>query len=433
MIRVIRRHASTGVLPLLISEIVIYFACFYAAAEILYPPSGWFYLFYDGGITLAAIAILTIIIAMYFFDLYAEVQVYSRVLLIQQLCQSLGVAIIAQTVAMYALRDWTVPHLMMLIACAFALVAIVLWRLLYSALLTRIVGKDRLLFLGRSSTAEAVAEAVESDPRMGFHVIGFLDDHADGPPVLGPASSLRAMVAEHKPRLLVVGMPERRASMPVADLVALRFGGLRIEEACQTFESVCQRVSLPDLSAQQLLFSRALAPRPNSVRLSRITGTALAILLLIVLSPVMLAIAVLLRGSPGKPALIRLPRVGKDGRLFTMLRFRREAGLPPFFQRFHLDALPELINVIRGEMAMVGPQPEDPEREQELARDLPFYGYRQSIPPGITGWAQINVNRKNIDDKRLALEYDLYYIKHLSQALNLYIVIHSLKNRILWP
>jgi len=424
MIRVIRRHASTGVLPLLISEIVIYFACFYAAAEVLYPPSGWFYLAYDGGITLAAMAVTTIIVAMYFFDLYAEVQVYSRVLLIQQLCQSLGIAIIAQTVAMYALRDWTVPHMMMLMACAFALVAIVLWRLLYSAVLTRIVGKDRLLFLGRSPTAEAVAAAVENDPKMGFQVIGFLDDNAKG---------LRAMVAEYKPRLLVVGMPERRASMPVADLVALRFGGLQIEEACQTFESVCQRVSLADLSPRQLLFSRALVPRPNSVRLSKVTGTAVAVLLLIALWPLMLAIAVILRISSGKPAIIRLARAGKDGRPFTMLRFRREGGLLRVFKRFHLDALPELLNVVRGEMTMVGPQAEDPERARQLARELPFYEYRQSVLPGVTGWAQINVNRKDVENKRLALEFDLYYIKHLSQALNLYIVIHSLKNRILRP
>jgi lipopolysaccharide/colanic/teichoic acid biosynthesis glycosyltransferase len=425
MIRVIRHHASVGVLPLLLSEIGLLFGCFYAAAEILEPPSSWDYLFNEGGITLVLLAIATIILAMYFFDLYAEVQVSSRVLLLQQICQSLGVAILAQTVAAYVFRDWTVPQLMMLYSCGFALVALFCWRIVFGALVRRIGPLDKLLFLGRNDTSEAVARAIELQPNSGYRVIGFLDDNPAGAHVLGGFSALRQMVEVHKPSLLVVGMPERRSAMPVGDLVALRFGGLQIEEASKTYESVYQRVRLQDLSEQQVMFSRAFVPRPSALNFVRLIGFLLATQLLLLLSPLLAAIALWLRITSSGPVLLRLPRVGKDGRVFQMLRFRAA----PKLLRFHLDALPQLINVLRGEMSLVGPYAESREQASAL-ESQPFHRYRTAVPPGITGWAQIHQTDQNRGDQALTLEYDLYYIKHMSQALDLYILVHSLKNRV---
>ncbi len=438
MIRAIRHHAPVGVLPLLASEIVLLFACFYVSAEILYPPSAWLYLFVEGGITLVGIAIATIILAMYFFDMYAEVQVSSRVVLLQQICQSLGVAILAQTVATYVFRDWTVPQLLMLFGCGMALVSLFCWRLLFSAVIKRIGPTDNLLFLGRNATSSAVAAAIERDSRANYRVIGFLDDDFarqddSGAPVLGGFSTLRQMVAEHKPSLLVVGMPERRAAMPVADLVALRFEGLQIEEASKTFESVYQRVRLEDLSEQQVMFSRTFVPSNGALNMARLVSFVVAVLGLLVLSPLLIGVWLWLRLRGNEPALARYAREGKNGKLFYMWRFRRDASLKWLYGRFRVDAFPELLNVVRGEMSLVGPCPEEPEAAAMLNETLPFYHYRDAIPPGITGWAMVNQTAENADDRALALEYDLYYIKHLSQAFNFYILVHSLKNRVLRP
>jgi len=437
MIRVIRHHASAGVLPLLVSEILLLFACFYVSAEMLYPPSAWFYLFLDGGITLVVLAIATIILAMYFFDMYADVQVSSRVLLMQQICQALGVAILAQTVATYIFRDWTVPQLLMLYSSVIALFGLFCWRLLFSALVKRIGPTDNLLFLGRNATSDAVAAAIERDPRAGYRVIGFLDDdtqrEASGPQVLGGFASLRQMVAEYKPSLLVVGMPERRAAIPVADLVALRFEGLQIEEASKTYESVYQRVRLEDLSEQQVMFSRTFAPRGGAVNMARFVNTIVAALSLILLLPLLLPVALWLRLRGKGPVLAKFPREGKNGRVFQMRRFRQEPSLHWLYRRIRVDVMPELLNVLRGEMSLVGPSPEEPSAAKMLTEALPFYHYRNAVPPGITGWAQVNQTAENQDDRALALEYDLYYIKNLSQALNFYILMHSLKNRVLRP
>ena len=427
MIQVIRRHTPVGLLPLLVLDIAILSACFYASAELLYPPSAWYYLFLDGGVTMVAIAIATIISAMYFFDLYAEVRVTTRVVLLQQICQALGTAILMQTVAIYLFRDWTVPHLLMLYSSGFALLVLFFWRIAFSLLIERIGGFDKLLFVGRNSTAEAVAHAVDTNSKTGFRVIGFVDDDPAGARVLGNISSLRSVVEQYKPGLLVVGLSERRDTMPVADLVALRFSGLQIEDAGKTFESVCQRVRLAELSEEQVMFTRAFAPSAGALRLARVFSFLLAAVCLPLLFPLFLLIAAWLKLRSKQPVLLRLPRAGKDNRNFFMLRFRADSAL----RRFHLDAMPELFNVLKGDMSWVGPRAEAPQGAREMANSLPFYEYRASVPPGITGWAQIHQTRENEADCQLALEYDLYYIKHMSLALNLYILVHSLKNRVL--
>ena len=147
--------------------------------------------------------------------------------------------------------------------------------------------------------------------------------------------------------------------------------------------------------------------------------------LLLLLSPILIAIALWLRVTSSAPVLLHLPRLGKDSRLFNMLRFRTA----PKLRRFHLDSLPQLFNVLKGEMSLVGPHAESLEQAAAL-ESLPFHGYRTAVPPGIIGWAQIHQTESNREDAALALEYDLYYIKHMSQALDLYILVHSLKNRV---
>ena len=423
MIRVIRPNAPGGALPLLLVDVALLGACFYAAAEYLYPPSAYYYLFLEGGVTLTAIAIATIVFAMYFFDLYADLRSGSRIVLLQQLCQALGVAIIAQTVAIYLFRDWTVPHLMMIYSCLLALAVLFIWRLAFGRLIESVAVHGKLLFLGRSSTSEAVAQAIEADPKTGYRVVGFVEDSA--------VNSLRTMVEEHKPNLLVVGLSERRDVMPVADLVALRFSGLQIEEASKTFESFYQRVCLPDLSEQEVMFARAFVPSAGALNVTRVLSFVMAVFCLIVFSPVLLLLAIWLKLRSREPMLIKLERESQNGRKFFMLRFRRHPSLERLFDRYHVDALPELINVLRGDMSLVGPRPETPECVQALVESLPFYNYRTLVPPGVTGWSQIHTNEHNRDNQELALEYDLYYIKNISLALDLYILAHSLKNRVL--
>jgi lipopolysaccharide/colanic/teichoic acid biosynthesis glycosyltransferase len=437
MISVLRHHAPAGVFPLLTSEMLLICAAFYGAASILYPPDASLYFLYEGGLERTLLVLATIVSALYFFDMYSDIAVQSHMLLFQQLCQAIGVALLAQSLIAYAFRDFILPHLLMLYGSVFALVGSFLWRSLYSAVLLQAVGHEKILFVGCNATVRDIAEEIASDPASGYQVVGYLDNHAaenipDGQtPVLGPLASLRKVVAERKPGRIVVGLPERRDHMPVRDLLELRFSGCRIEEASVTYETVYKRICSRELSPARVVFLRELTPAANSLWFSQTLSRMLAALLLVLLSPLLLALAVALRIGSRSPVLARLPRLGKSDRVFQMLRFRDSRVLGSLNRRLRLAALPGLFNVLKGDMALVGPRPASLDRARRLSAELPLYEYRHNVRPGLTGWAQINSVQGNADESVRELEYDLYYIKHMSQALNAYILLNTFKNRVL--
>ena len=426
MIRVIRHHAPAGALPLLITEIILACGCFYAAGMVLFGPDPSIYFLWEGGAPRVLLGLATLLMALYFFDLYKEPAVTSRVALAQQLCQAVGVMLLAQSVVSYVQRDWIVPHWLMLYSSGYILVALYLWRLIYSAAVLRAVGKERVLFVGRSETVEEVREEMMSDPASGCEVIGVVDEGG-----LGPLSSLKEFVARYRPHRVVVGLPERRGVMPVADLLDLRFSGCRVEEAGQAYETSYRRVCLRETKLKRVIFSRELCPPPESVMLTGLGSRLIASLLVLLLWPFILLIALALRLRARGPVLAPSECVGREGRRFRLLRFRKAPGLGPLYHRLHLDALPELLNVMRGEMAIVGPRPETVESAAERAALHPLHEFRQNVLPGMTGWAQINLVEDEPTHPMLALEYDLYYVKYMSQSLNTYILIATLKNRVL--
>jgi exopolysaccharide biosynthesis polyprenyl glycosylphosphotransferase len=273
-----------------------------------------------------------------------------------------------------------------------------------------------------------------------------------GGKVLGPMSSLRDIVRATQPHRIVIGMFERRNTMPVPELLELRFGGHIIEEISTTYERVCGRVCLKEIRPSQLIFSGELGPRPQNMVYQRLLNIVAAGAGLLVASPIMLLTALAVRVSSPGPVLYRQERVGLDGELFTVYKFRSmrvdaEAGtgavwaqkddprvtsVGRIIRRIRFDELPQLINVLKGEMSMVGPRPERPEFVRSLNEQIPYYRQRHCVRPGITGWAQINYKYGDtLEDTITKLEYDLYYIKNMSWALDNYIIFHTLKAMLL--
>jgi len=246
----------------------------------------------------------------------------------------------------------------------------------------------------------------------------------------------------------VVGMTERRARLPMQELLDLRFAGVPIEEAAATYEWVCGRICTKELRPAQLVFSAELGPNRRSVALQSFYTPALALVGLIVAAPLMLVAAAAVKLFSRGPLLYRQTRVGRDGKPFTLYKFRSmregaEAGtgavwasendprvtvVGRWLRRLRIDELPQLWNVVRGEMSIVGPRPERPEFVKVLSERIPYYRQRHCVKPGITGWAQINHGYgDSVEDTIAKLEYDLYYIKRISLSLDLYIMFHTLK------
>jgi sugar transferase (PEP-CTERM system associated) len=337
-------------------------------------------------------------------------------------------------------------------------VSILAWRLFYSSYLLRALGEQRLLLLGRNDLALQIARHLAERPEYGMRVVGCLDSASDeatspgGLVRLGGIAELREVASATKPDCIVVGLKERRGHVPLIDLLDLRFSGVKIEEAATTFESVFKRVSLHELRPGQLIYSGELGPRPGQVALQLAYSNLIALVGVILCAPLMLLVALAVKLSSRGPVLYRQTRVGWQGKPFTLYKFRSmyenaEAGtgavwasredprvtrIGRWLRLLRLDELPQFFNVLRGEMSLVGPRPERPEFVEVLTETIPYYRQRHFVRPGITGWAQLNHKYgDSVEDAARKLEYDLYYIKHMSPALDAYIVFHTVKTMVL--
>jgi exopolysaccharide biosynthesis polyprenyl glycosylphosphotransferase len=228
----------------------------------------------------------------------------------------------------------------------------------------------------------------------------------------------------------------------------VRFSGVHIEEASRTYEAVFGRVCVADLRPSQLIFGTELGPRVRNLRIQAIYSMIIAGFALLVVSPLLLLVAIAVKLTSPGPVLFRQTRVGMNGLPFTVYKFRsmvadaeaktgavwasrsdpRVTPIGRFLRKTRLDEFPQLFNVLRGEMSIVGPRPERPEFVQTLSELIPFYRQRHCVRPGITGWAQINYKYgETVQDTIVKLEYDLYYIKNVSLSLDVFVMFHTVK------
>jgi len=451
--RLFKVFFPTRVVGLLISEIAIIFGC-YLLAALFATETPNIFLFEDAGFYRIGIVTVCIVTGFYLNDLYSQVRLRLKSQLVQQVCFVLGVSFLIQSLFDYLkLTDWALPKWTMIYGSFLVLLVQPSWRVLYDRVVMRQLARDTVLFLGASPVALMVGERLAENVHFGLSVAGYLEDSPAAKQLpsnmlLGPTSDLRAIVETLKPKRIIVGMAERRGRLPVHDLLELRFSGIHIEEAQTAYETVFSRVSVKDLRPSQLIFMADLGPRPQSEFWQGVYSFVLALLGFLITIPVTLVVALLVRLTSPGPVLYRQTRAGKNGVNFVLYKFRsmfedaeaksgavwaskddpRVTPVGNWLRRLRLDELPQLINVLRGEMVIVGPRPERPEFVKVLVEQIPYYQQRLAVKPGITGWAQINHKYGDtLEDTLLKLEYDLYYIKNLNMTLDLYIMFHTAK------
>jgi len=311
-----------------------------------------------------------------------------------------------------------------------------------------------VLFVGRSPAIRGIAEHLHSHPEAGFTNLGYADDShppgqlLDGAPVLGPLYEVRRIAEQTRPDHIVVGLTQQRDALPAQSLLDLKYSRVPVKEAAAIYEALRGRVCAGELRPAQLIFSGQLGPRPELVMLQSIYSVTLAFLVTVLTLPLMLLTAVALKLASRGPVLCRQTCVGLSGRTFVLERFRtthadaaartgapratqddsRSTPVGRWVRRLRLDALPQWFSVLRGEVNIVGPPPERPEFVKVLSQRIPYYHLRHCVKPGLTGWAQLNCpSGETIEDSAVRLEYDLYYIKHLSLALDAVIILRTLR------
>jgi sugar transferase (PEP-CTERM system associated) len=312
-------------------------------------------------------------------------------------------------------------------------------RLLLSVAMRLNLFARRVLIVGTAANAARIEEAIGSLRRGVFVVAGITP--ADAAAGLSPQRLREQRIWG------VVVTSEARGSVPPAGLLRSKRAGFRIFSDVEFREQQLRRIDLDHLEPDWMLFADGLACSRAEMAARRLGDIVVSLLLLIATLPVMALTAALIRlESPG-PVLYRQERVGLQGRVFTLLKFRSmqvdaEARGPAWaahcdprvtrvgavIRRLRIDELPQLINVLKGEMGFVGPRPERPHFVDQLAEVIPFYRDRACVKPGITGWAQVNYPYgASTEDARQKLSYDLYYVKHRNLFLDLLILFATVR------
>src|SRR5262249_53901884 len=432
--------------------------CFFLAAYWYFDTDYPSFFLDEGGLIRTALVVASIILGMHLSDLYTRIHVKSRLRLLQDLCQVIGLALLAQGLISYANPHLRLGRSVMLVGTLGTLFVLFFWRQFYAEYILHAVAPEHILFVGSNQVVQEMADHIALHAELGLSIAGYLVDgvapgaELTGSKVLGPVRDLRKVAIEMKPTRIVVGMTERRDRMPVPDLLELRFAGFTIEEAGSTYEAVCGRICTKELRPSQLIFSGELGPRPASLWIQNIINVSLSIVGVVLTLPVMALVAIAVKLTSPGPILYRQVRVGKNGVSFVLYKLRsiradaeaetgavwapkdepRTTAIGKWLRLLRLDELPQFFNVLQGEMSLVGPRPERPEFVKTLSEKIPYYRQRHCVKPGITGWAQINHKYGDtIEDTITKLEYDLYYIKNLSMGLDTYIIFSTLKTILL--
>jgi sugar transferase (PEP-CTERM system associated) len=397
-------------------------------------------------------------LCLYYGDLYNSRVGGDRRELYVRTLRSLG----ATSLVLAALYFW-LPALIIgrgvfMIAATLVILSVVTWRVSFEWFAKQVGPRERLLLVGTSPAALALARELQQRKNLGVEVIGFVDIDPDrhdqrlNARVVGNIEDIPAIVANRSVDRVVVNLSDARGQLPMNTLLDMKLKGVTFDHLASVYEEYTGKIAVENLRPSWLIFSTGFRKPPSLVAMKRVLDVSAAGVGMVLAAPLMLAVATLIKLVSRGPALYRQQRVGEHGQVFTLYKFRSmrtdaEANtgavwardnddriIPggKFIRKTRLDELPQLWNVLRGNMSFVGPRPERPEFVGELTRAIPFYGQRHVVKPGITGWAQVRYSYgSTVDDAMEKLQYDLFYIKNLTVALDLFIIFLTVKTVIL--
>lgn len=453
MIRLFNVYYPTRTLVLLLCEAFLVGAAFtLATASILGLNNGYIELMYENGLVkIATITVLTLLFS-YYFDLYepqrisARWEAYFRLLLV---LSALSFVLAGLT---FFFPQIDIGHNVLAVGVFVLTILLLVWRRIDEWIVGFTLFRQRVYVLGNGTRAKHVAEVVRARRDAGMQIIGLQERNDQGEPGTDLATALRIFCTE-KPKIdrVIVAMEERRGCMPIRELLELRVRGVVIEDAGSLFERLLGRLPLDGLTPSALIFSDGFKVRTSKQMVRRLVSFLIALAALLICLPAMPFLALAVRLSSPGPVFFSQTRVGLRGRPFTIYKFRtmrrdaeskgatwaakndpRITRVGAFMRKTRLDEVPQLWNVLRGNMGFVGPRPERPEFVEWLSREIPYYDLRHMIRPGLTGWAQVRYHYgSSLEETRQKLEYDLYYLKHVSLGLDLLILFETVKTIVL--
>jgi exopolysaccharide biosynthesis polyprenyl glycosylphosphotransferase len=391
---------------------------------------------------------------MYYFDLYNSSILRSRREVVIRLIQVLGTVYSLSVLLYYLYPPLELGRGIFVIGLVFTAFLLLLWRELFLMINRVPEFSSRTLILGDSPMGQSLMRELALRPELGMCVVGQLDTLESGQDRWTQISNdarterLLSSVKYYGPDHIVVALGERRGCLPVDTLLQLKSEGISIHDSAELYEAVTGMIPLDAFRLSWLLFSPDFRVSRRIPVARRAASLLLSFTCVVVTSPLMAFIALAIFLDSRGPVIFKQKRVGQHGKQFTLYKFRtmrvnpegdrcsrptevadaRFTRIGRILRRMRLDELPQLVNILIGDMAFVGPRPFVPSEEEECVQHIPHYRHRWAIRPGVTGWAQVNRGYNvTIEDNKQKLAYDLYYIKNQSIGLDLLILLKTMK------
>jgi len=448
--QVFNRHVSAKGLTVFSFETVLISCSILVAARVHGPIDA-----VPGAFWKITVATAVCALCFYYNDLYDLTIVHSKIELLVRVMRAAGTAALALATATVLVPAVNIGHGVFLTSVGLLLIVIPAWRIAFDGVTRDPHLEDRVLIVGTGSVARLIAWQIQNQHDFAYRIVGYLAENNESDvdtedlqmPLLGCALDVARLAALHQVDRVVIAVSDRRGHLPIQELLRAKLSGVRIEDAATTYERITGKILTDGIAPSWFIFSDGFRASRTTRVFKRVIDIALAAFGLVTAAPLMLLTAIAIRlDSPG-PIFYKQERVGENDRLFTLCKFRsmrsdaeksgpvwaksgdnRVTRVGRFIRLTRLDELPQLLNVLRGDMSFVGPRPERPYFVQQLTAQIPFYAERHAVKPGVTGWAQVRYRYgSSIEDAMEKLRYDLYYIKHLSIAFDLTIVVDTVK------
>ena len=444
-----------GETALLVSAVII-------SSILLVGRHAWDLLTDNGGILRVLLIVVVCQISLHYVDLYDMRTIAGPRDLIVRLLRAIGATSLILGIAYWLFPLWVIDRGVFLLSAVLAVSLVMAWRSSFEWLMRHLAPRERLLLVGTSPAAVVLArELFERRMELGVDIVGFVDpDPARvGAPVINPGvvgtiDDIPGLTARLRVDRVVVSLSDERGKLPMGKLLDVRLqSGVLFDHLASVYEEYTGKIALENLRPSWLIFSTGFRKGRALMAAKRTFDLVAAVAGLLLASPLMALTAWILKIESAKdPILYHQERVGLNGKVFTIHKFRTmrtdaEAGTGPvwstandtrvtrvggFMRRTRLDEIPQLWNVLIGDMSLIGPRPERPAFVEQLTEKIPYYGQRHVIKPGVTGWAQVRYSYgASVEDAIEKMQYDLYYVKNLSLMFDLLIALETIKTVVL--
>jgi len=392
-------------------------------------------------------------LVFYFSDLYDLSRKISHGEAITRLIQALGIVCVFLGIVYFLVPLFMISGLVFWVGYLVLILSVLCWRFLYNNILDHKMFSQPVLVVGSGKLAARIISEITSKRDIGYRVVGVMQEAGRSdiiPPDLILTESVEVMpklCQQLKVERIIVALEDRRGKTPIKELLKCKLQGIAIEQGVSFYEALTGRILVEEVNPGWLIYSDGFARRRFTAFAKRVVDFLLAVLGLLISLPVSLVSALIIKlESPG-PVLYLQERVGLKGEIFKVIKFRsmvsdaekdgavwaskndsRVTRFGGFIRKVRIDELPQMWNVIRGEMSFVGPRPERPVFVDQLKKKIPYYSLRHSVKPGISGWAQICYPYGASEEDALRkLEYDLYYIKNMTFKMEIWVIFQTIK------